>query len=115
MNSEFFVIIIFSRRAFKDIFATLKIRQSDYAISRGCYFHEIPQPRSFTKIKPSRMYSFYKTTMICAQITNCYSLNSFEHEIGISINIIIQINEAIFLFRTAGNANGHGHEIQNVT
>ena len=52
--------ILFSRIALKDIFVTLKIetrtwftyiskRQSDLAISRGFYFHETLQMRSFAK------------------------------------------------------------------
>ena len=51
VNSEIFASILFSRRALKDIFAKLKIRdkgmiyliskrRSDFTISRGFYFHE---------------------------------------------------------------------------
>ena len=55
--------ISFSRIAFKDIFAMLKIRvtyitkqQVDFVISRGSYFHETSRFRSFVKINPGEHF-----------------------------------------------------------
>ena len=67
VDSEIFERILFSRIALKDIelckkFATkarftyINKRQSDFAISRGFYFHETSHMRSFGKIKSSRKF-----------------------------------------------------------
>ena len=68
VNSDFFARILFSRTAFKHIFATLKIAARAYLlisvndrtdfVNSGCfYFHETSHMRSFEKIKPSRKFS----------------------------------------------------------
>ena len=42
--------------ATKTRFTYINKRQSDFAISREFYFHEISHMRSFAKIKPSRKF-----------------------------------------------------------
>ena len=80
VNPEIFARILFSRITLKDLFAKVKIatkacftiisrRQRDFAISRGFYFHETSQMRSFAKLKLSRkfpnlQYSWYLLTEV---------------------------------------------------
>ena len=58
VNSEIFAGILFSRIALKDIFHDYDMiyLQSDFAISRGLYFHEFSQVRSFAKINPRKNF-----------------------------------------------------------
>ena len=68
VNSEIFERILFSRKALKDIFATLKNRdyvmiiskrQTGFAISRGLYFHEA----KFRENKPLENFRIYSNAM----------------------------------------------------
>ena len=61
VNPEIFARTLISRMALKDIFATFKfrdegmikpisvLRQNDFSLSRGFYFHETSHMRSFAK------------------------------------------------------------------
>ena len=70
VNSEIFANILFSRIALKDFFFTLEsllghdLPTSDFAISRGFYFHETSH-RSFAKIKHSRKFRIYSVSRKC--------------------------------------------------
>ena len=61
VNSEIFAGILISRKALKEIFHDYDMiyLQSDFSISRGFYFHETSQMRSFAKKIPRENFGIY--------------------------------------------------------